>query len=88
VRRWRAEAQAVADALLDRMVAGEGPADLMTAFAYPLPIQVICRLMGVPADADRYRAWSEATMSVNPLTDLQWQEGGMMNGLIELPVRW
>ncbi len=39
--------------LLDRVEA-EGTVDFMEAFAYPLPVNVICALLGVPADD---RAW-------------------------------
>ena len=45
------------DALLDAMAeAGRGrdPVDFMDAFAFRLPVSVICELLGVP-EADRYR---------------------------------
>ena len=41
------------------------PADLHQALALPLPIQVICELLGVPyADRAQFRAWSEAVGDV------------------------
>ncbi|MGC4900010.1 cytochrome P450 [Micromonospora echinospora] len=51
--------QAQADELIDAMLAAEGPVDFMAAFAYPLPVGVICALLGVPA-ADRplFRRWA------------------------------
>lgn len=51
--------RAQADELVDAMLAAEGPVDFMAAFAYPLPVGVICALLGVPA-ADRplFRRWA------------------------------
>ena len=43
--------QELTDALLDRL-AGRGEVDLIAEFAYPLPISVICELLGIP-EADR-----------------------------------
>jgi cytochrome P450 len=40
------------DALADRMADESGPIDFMERFAYPLPVGVICALLGVP-DSDR-----------------------------------
>jgi len=52
--------QQIADELLDAMLAGEErQADLVASFAFPLPMTVICELLGVPAlDRDAFRAWS------------------------------
>ncbi|MBD0421533.1 cytochrome P450 [Streptomyces sp. TRM S81-3] len=52
--------QKITDALLDRMLtAPDGRADLVEALSFPLPISVICELLGVP-DLDRasFRTWS------------------------------
>ncbi|MEO3975613.1 cytochrome P450 [Streptomyces sp. CAU 1734] len=55
--------------LLDDMEAAGPPADLVAFFALPLPVAVICRLLGVPvADQPRFRVWSEAILSTSTLT--------------------
>jgi cytochrome P450 len=63
-RRMRAFRPRVEDLTADLLtdLAEHGPpADLRQALALPLPIQVICELLGVPyADRDQFRAWSEA----------------------------
>jgi cytochrome P450 len=47
---------AAAGTLLGRLAAGGAPADFMEAFAYQLPVTVICELLGVPsADRGRFR---------------------------------
>jgi pentalenolactone synthase len=44
--------------LLDSMEAAGPPADVLTNVAQPLPVLVICDLLGVPyADRDRFREW-------------------------------
>lgn len=46
------------DALLDRL-AGRAEVDLIAEFAYPLPIAVICELLGIPeADRGAFRSWT------------------------------
>jgi cytochrome P450 len=52
VEAMRPEIQLITDGLLDGMVAGGPPADLVANFALPLPSLVICELLGVP-HADR-----------------------------------
>ena len=50
--------QAITDQLLDGL-AGRGELDLITEFAYPLPITVICELLGIPeSDRTEFRAWT------------------------------
>ncbi|MFF7858056.1 cytochrome P450 [Streptomyces sp. NPDC007904] len=52
--------QKTTDALLDRMLAApDGRADLVEALSFPLPISVICELLGVPdLDRESFRTWS------------------------------
>jgi cytochrome P450 len=56
VDRWRPRMAAIVDELLDE-VAERGELDLANDFAYPLPISLVCEMLGVPrADRDRFRA--------------------------------
>ncbi|MEU6036715.1 cytochrome P450 [Actinomadura sp. NPDC047616] len=50
VRAMRPAIQEIVDGLIDDMLAGPKPADLVEAFALPVPSLVICRLLGVPYD--------------------------------------
>jgi cytochrome P450 len=51
--------------LLDAM-STQREVDLLAAFAFPLPITVICELLGVPvADRDYFRAWSTTIVADN-----------------------
>ncbi|SDT11873.1 cytochrome P450 [Microlunatus soli] len=50
VRAMRPRIQQLVDELIDRMLAGPRPVDLVQAFALPLPSLVICELLGVPYD--------------------------------------
>jgi cytochrome P450 len=51
-----------ADTLLDAFV-GDGQADLVGQFAYPLPILVVLRLIGIPdSDMERIKAWCDNRM--------------------------
>jgi cytochrome P450 len=57
------EIEALAHELIDAFP--RGPFDLIDAFARPLPVRVIARLLGVPeADAPRLLAWSNAMVGM------------------------
>ncbi|MGV9990804.1 cytochrome P450 family protein [Streptomyces sp. NPDC003374] len=61
--------QRTTDELLDRMLSSDGGrADLVEALSFPLPISVICELLGVPhLDRDSFRNWSnEALGATDP----------------------
>ncbi|MGW1891436.1 cytochrome P450 family protein [Streptomyces sp. NPDC002004] len=57
--------QRMTDELLDAMLAAEDRrADLVEALSFPLPMSVICDLLGVPfLDRERFRAWSNVAVS-------------------------
>ena len=68
VRELGPRIQELVDELLDA-VAGKGRIDLISDFAFPLPVIVIAEMLGVPAqDRTRFREWSDdIALSVNPL---------------------
>ncbi|MEV4921494.1 cytochrome P450 family protein [Streptomyces roseoverticillatus] len=58
IEALRPRIQQITDELLDR-IAPLGTADLVASFALPLPIAVICELLGVPEeDRDHFHEWS------------------------------
>jgi cytochrome P450 len=59
----RPRIEEITASLLDEM-SGRDVVDLIEAFAFPLPITVICELLGVPAaDQDKFEGWSHAIVS-------------------------
>jgi cytochrome P450 len=58
IEALRPRIEEITDDLLAAM-SGRDRVDLIDALAFPLPIQVICELLGVPAaDRDSFRAWT------------------------------
>lgn len=69
VEPLRAHVQEVTDGLLDRMEEEGAPADLVEKFATPLPIMIICQILGVPyEDRDQFRAWADTVLSLTSRT--------------------
>ena len=65
MRALRPRVDALAAGLLDELARRDPPADLVQALAVPLPVLVICELLGVPyEDRDRFRAWTRAAADV------------------------
>lgn len=63
VESLRPRIEQISDELLDTMAAAD-EVDLIEAFAFPLPITVICELLGVPrAEREDFRRWSNAIVS-------------------------
>src|SRR5262249_15713818 len=83
----RPHVQALVDGLLDRLVGMTPPVDMHEEFSFPLPVLVICELLGVPYDdRERFRTWTDEAAHL-------WDEsramaavgalGEYMSGLIE-----
>jgi cytochrome P450 len=89
VEELRPRVRELATGLIDDMVAAGQPADLVEDFALPLPVAVICALLGVPAaDRSKFRAWSDAALSTSSLTAEEFYANReelreYMRGLIE-----
>jgi cytochrome P450 len=69
VERLRMRVQEIVDERLDEVEArGDGRMDVVTDLAYPLPVVIICELLGVPPeDHATFSAWSsELAASIDP----------------------
>src|SRR5579859_616317 len=70
VEQLRPRITAITEGLLDDIPARR-EVDLLAAFAFPLPVTVICELLGVPvADRDQFRAWSATIVSETVSSDV------------------
>ncbi len=69
VEQLRPRIEAIVEGLLEAIVARGGTFDLIDELAYPLPVQVIAELLGVPAeDRAKFHEWSAALAAgLNPL---------------------
>ncbi len=77
MERVRGRVQQVADSLIDG-IQSRGHAELITDFAYPLAITVICELLGIPpGDRIHFRQWTS-----NAVTSA----GGRTSGCPAAPV--
>jgi cytochrome P450 len=69
VQGMRPQIQQVTDGLLDGMAAAGPPADLMASLAAPLPMQIICALLGLPEkDRAQFSEWSAALIGHHAIT--------------------
>jgi cytochrome P450 len=80
VEALRPRVAAIVAELIDALVEQPQPADLVSAFSLPLPAQVICEMLGVPAaDTEQFHAWSDTIMG-----DWQRDSDEIMTAVIEL----
>jgi cytochrome P450 len=76
IEQMRSDVRARAARLIDAMVEKGPEADLVEDFARPLPVSVICDLLGVPfADHHIFREWTEG------LTNDATAKGDVLNAL-------
>jgi len=68
IERLRPYVRQVAAEQIDALLAGPAPGDLYAAVALPVPLTVLCHVLGVPlADRDRFRAWTHALLMPGPM---------------------
>lgn len=63
VEALRPRVASIVDGLITALLDRPQPADLVAGFSLPLPVQVICEMLGVPAaDVEQFHAWSDTVM--------------------------
>ena len=88
VELLRPRVASLAAELIADMKAAGPPADLVDRYALPIPVAVICELLGVPvADRPKFRVWSDAALSTSGLTPEEFERNreelrDYMRGLI------
>ncbi|SCF00903.1 cytochrome P450 [Micromonospora mirobrigensis] len=65
IETFRPRVRGLVDGLVDAVLAGPRPADLVAGLVAPLPVLVVCDVLGVPAaDRPRFYAWIEGLNSI------------------------
>ncbi|TDD82457.1 cytochrome P450 [Actinomadura rubrisoli] len=89
VARLRVTAEERAAAQLEEMTGRDEPADLVTAFALPFALHLICDMLGLPQeDRLRFHAWGDAFLGTSAQTRVDAAEAqmamvGYLSGLVE-----
>jgi cytochrome P450 len=72
VRAMRDSAVEYANKLIDDMVARGDSANLVHDYALPLPIQMLCNLLGIPReDHEKFEKWASSTLAVAGMSEDQ-----------------
>jgi cytochrome P450 len=83
VEAMRPRVQKIVDGLIDDLLAGPKPVDLMEAFALPVPSLVICELLGVPyADHDFFQQNSKELISLTATPEERGQAHGNLGAYL------
>jgi len=66
VNAMQPRVEAMTEQLVDEMMQGPQPADLLATVGFPLPVWVICDLLGMPdVDRDDLARWSNSMLSMS-----------------------
>jgi cytochrome P450 len=80
VEAMRPRVASIVGELIDGLLDRAQPADLVAAFSLPLPVQVICEMLGIPAeDMEQFHGWSDTIMG-----DWQQDSDEIMTALVDL----
>ncbi|TDD51749.1 cytochrome P450 [Saccharopolyspora elongata] len=84
VAAMRPAVQKIVDDLIDEMLAGPNPVDLVEAFALPVPSLVICELLGVPySDHDFFQENSKTIIKRDASPDDRTAAMGRLAGYLD-----
>jgi cytochrome P450 len=88
IEELRPRVEALVDELLDALAAETPPVDLHRALSVPLPVLVICELLGVPyEDRDRFRKWTDGMADPDDAEKAHAAMGSLVGYMRELVVR-
>ncbi|GFG65872.1 cytochrome P450 [Mycobacterium kubicae] len=84
VNALQPEIRALVHGLLDR-IAAAGHFDVIDDFAYPLPVAVICRLLGVPLEDEPQFSWASALLaqSLDPFFSFSGEQADDLNEALD-----
>jgi cytochrome P450 len=88
VKDLRPRITEIAGQLVTEMLEGEKPCDLTAALGFPLPVRVICELLGVPhTDWERFTRWSDLLLNVSASSQDEINAGlGEFDGYMRDPI--
>ncbi|MEW2354922.1 cytochrome P450 [Spirillospora sp. NPDC029432] len=67
MRRFRPSVESLADSCLDNLTAAGEPADLVAHLAWPLSLNAVAEVLGVPAEGrDQFHTWGDMLLSTGP----------------------
>jgi cytochrome P450 len=88
MQELRPRVEAFVDHFLDALVASTPPVDLHEALSFPLPVLVICELLGVPyEDREQFRRWSTEMADLHDQARANAARGSLVGYMSELVAR-